>query len=86
MSEKENLLSKSISDKTVSINHQNKNYTTPRTYGVYEILATNDSKRFRFGNHPVRENELIREFENIKRIALFLERENAQALTSLLNR
>ena len=85
MSEKEKLLSKSISENTVRINPNNKNYTIPRTFGIYEILNTNNSKRYRFGNHPVRENELIEEFENVKRIGLFLEREDAKALAGFLN-
>jgi len=86
MTEKENLLSKSISEKTVQIDPNNKNYTIPRTYGVYEILNTTNTIRFRFGNHPVRESELIREFESVKRIKIFLEREDAKALADFLNK
>lgn len=67
MLEKENLLSESVSENSVCIDQQNKNYTISRSYGVYEILSTINTKRFRFGNHPVRENELVREFENVKR-------------------
>ena len=84
MSNKNNLLSKSISEDLVSLDSQNKNYTIPRTYGVYEISSIN-TKRFRFGNHPVREKELIREFKNVKRIALFLDRNDAKLLADNLN-
>ncbi len=69
MSEKERLLEKSITENSVSKDSSNKNYTSPRTYGVYEILKTNDSRTYRFGNHPVQENELIHEFDkNVKRV------------------
>ncbi|MDQ3634040.1 MAG: hypothetical protein M3405_05955 [Acidobacteriota bacterium] len=86
MSEKERLLEKSIPEKSVRSDSSNKNYTNPRTYGVYEILKTNYSKKYRFGNHPVRENELIRKFgNNVKGIGLFLDREDAKKLTSYLN-
>lgn len=85
MSEKERLLSKSISENSVRVDSNNKNYTNSRTFGVYEVTATNNSKRFRFGNHPVRESELIREFGNVKRHGLFLHREDAKALSYYLN-
>lgn len=85
MKEKEKLLSKSVSEKSIQIDPENKNYTIPRTYGVYEILSTTNTKRYRFGNHPIRENELIREFESIKQICIFLEREDAKVLADLLN-
>ena len=85
MSEKERLLFKSISENSVLIDSNNKNYTNPRTFGVFEVTATNNSKRFRFGNHPVRENELIREFGSVKKHGLFLHREDAKALSDYLN-
>lgn len=86
MTEKEKLLSKSISEKAVQTDPKNNNYTIPRTFGVYEILRTMNTKRFRFGNHPIREIELIREFEDIKRVGIFLDREDAKALANLLNK
>jgi hypothetical protein len=84
--EKEDLLSKSTSENLIRIDSKNKNYTIPRSFGVYEIQSVINTKRFRFGNHPVRENELIREFETIKRIGLFLDRADAKALTNFLNK
>lgn len=75
MSQREYLLSKSISENSISIDTENKNYTIPRSFGVYEIPLTTNGKRYRFGNHPVRENELIRELESVKRIGLFLNSE-----------
>lgn len=85
MSEKERWLSKSISEKSVQSDSNNKNYTSPRTFGVYEVLTTNNSRRFRFGNHPVRETELIREFDNVKTHGLFLNREDAKDFSNYLN-
>ena len=86
MSEKENLLSKSISENSIRIDPKNKNYTIPRSFGVYEISEVTSARRFRFGNHPVREIELIREFKNVKKIGLFLDRDDARNLAFHLNK
>ena len=85
MTEKQHLLSKAISERNISIDRKNKNYTVPRTFGVYEIDNSVNTKKFRFGNHPVRENELIREFGSVKRCGLFLVRADAKALADYLN-
>jgi hypothetical protein len=61
-------------------------YTNPRTYGVYRVTeSAPGSRRFRFGNHPVREWELSREFGNISCVVLFAERTHAKELTAILN-
>ena len=63
-------------------------YTVPRSWGVYEIEPAHDdraTRRFRFGNHPVRQRELEAEFGPISRIALFLERVVAEDLSRHLN-
>lgn len=86
MSEKEKLLSKSISENSIQPDHNDKKYTVPRSFGVYEIQTTTNAKRVRFGNHPVRENELIRDFKTVKRIGLFLDRSDAKALADFLNK
>lgn len=85
MQDKQSLLAKSVLEKALRTDEKNRNYTVPRSYGVYEISVATNSKRFRFGNHPVREVELNREFGNIKRIGLFLERADAKTLAILLN-
>lgn len=85
-SKQEYLLSKLISETSIRIDPLDKNYTMPRSYGVYEIISVTSAKRYRFGNHPVREIELIREFENVKRVGLFLERKDAKALADCLNK
>lgn len=85
MTEKEHLLSKAIPEQAVESDTKNKNYTNPRTFGVYEIDISTAAKKFRYGNHPVRENELMREFGKVKRYSLFLRRDDAKALSDYLN-
>jgi hypothetical protein len=63
-------------------------YTNPRTWGVYEIEPPGNgrsTRRFRIGNHPVRQQELEREFGQATPIALFQMRALAVALERLLN-
>ena len=57
------------------------NLTILRSFGVYRILRSfGASRRYRFGNHPVRRHELDREFSATKIEALFFERQVAQEL------
>lgn len=84
MYEIDELLRKSKDPKTLK---PDGNYTVPRSYGVYKIKASgNVGRRFRFGNHPVRMNEIEREYGVCSVEALFADREDAKALTALLNR
>ena len=79
---KKELMALSIGPSAVSVEG---NYTNPRTYGVYRIHRTvRGSRQFRFGNHPVRELELIRD-GNVSLVALFTDRSHAKELTFLLN-
>ncbi len=57
-------------------------YTSPRTWGVYEVAS---GRRFRFGNHPVRQIELKRDLGSVRLILLFSERAPAKALAADLN-
>ena len=60
--------------------------TVPRSFGVYRILArTGTSRRYRFGNHPVRRLELNREFGATTLEALFTDRRIAEELAKLFN-
>ncbi len=60
--------------------------TIPRSYGVYDIGPERKAaKRYRFGNHPIRQNELLNEFGHCELLNLFLRREQALKLASLLN-
>ncbi|MGY1521525.1 hypothetical protein [Luteimonas sp. A482] len=59
--------------------------TTPRSYGVYEVPAATAARRFRFGNHPVRMQELERELGSCRLMYLFRQREDAAAIAAALN-
>jgi hypothetical protein len=62
-------------------------YTSPHTWGVYRISpsAPSSTKRFRSGNHPVREQELRREFGNVECLALFTSAAQARELADIYN-
>jgi len=60
--------------------------TKPRSYGVYEVPSRADStRRFRFGNHPIRMRELQREFGRCSRRHLFCSRADAREVAKALN-
>lgn len=55
--------------------------TDPRSYGVYQLPYTSKSDaRFRFGNHPVRMQELDHEFGSCTLTFLFLSRDDAETV------
>jgi hypothetical protein len=62
-------------------------YTNPKSWGVYEIMPCERivNKRFRIGNHPVRKQELEREFPSVQIIAHFMSRTLAEKLSAALN-
>lgn len=61
--------------------------TNPPSFGVYAIENDADgSIRYRFGNHPVRMHELEDKFGSAELEYLFLNREDAAAMTAVLNR
>lgn len=61
--------------------------TMPRSFGVYRVSGARRSGRlFRFGNHPVRQRELIAEYGGANLEALFAKRHLAEELAGLLNR
>ena len=73
--------------KSPSIFRINGNYTIPRSYGVYRIERKgNVGRRYRFGNHPVRMNELVRDYGDCSLEALFLDRDDAKQLADELNK
>jgi hypothetical protein len=79
----ESLLNRAI----VRRDGHNPNYTVPRTFGVYEIHGRKRgaSRRFRFGNHPVRKIELEREFGRVSTLALFESRDDAKSYSDHCN-
>ncbi len=81
------LFSKSIVlDAIPPIHPDQPNYTSPRTYGVYEIVVRGlNTKRYRYGNHPIRQTELIREHGSVRCLALYFDRSLAKQLATALN-
>jgi hypothetical protein len=60
--------------------------TNPRSYGVYELpVSAGATRRYRLGNHPVRQLELDREFGGCKLVYLFLQRSDAVQMAASLN-
>lgn len=59
--------------------------TTPRSYGVYELPAAAATRRYRYGNHPVRMQELETEHGACRLLYIFLQREDAQAMATAFN-
>lgn len=62
-------------------------YTRPKSWGVYKVrppkLST--TKLYRIGNHPIRQQELHREFGGVSLVALFTSRALADELVRLYN-
>ena len=64
----------------------NPGWTSPRSYGVYKVRGVGKSgNRFRYGNHPVRHTELIREYGEVDLLELYLDRDLAREKARLLN-
>jgi len=60
--------------------------TIPKSFGVYRVTgARRDGRLYRFGNHPIRQHELINQYGGASLEALFTERKLAEDLASLLN-
>lgn len=60
--------------------------TLPRSFGVYEVpTSAKSTRRYRLGNHPVRQRELQQDFGRCAVLAVFLDRKDAVALAGELN-
>lgn len=60
--------------------------TRPPTFGVYLLPArAGATRRYRYGNHPVRMRELHAEFGDCSLVALFLQRVDAASLAEIEN-
>jgi hypothetical protein len=80
---KRDLLALSISPSKVSVVGT---LTVPRSFGVYRVTgARREGRLYRFGNHPIRQQELISQYGGASLEALFTERKLAEELASLLN-
>jgi hypothetical protein len=61
-------------------------FTSPKTWGVYEVECLLEGKRFRFGNHPVRQRELSRQYGEARPVGKLYEvRIHAKEAADLLN-
>jgi hypothetical protein len=59
--------------------------TVPRSFGVYRIPSSAAStRRYRYGNHPIRLQELEREFGSCRLEHLFAHREEAKKVALAL--
>jgi len=68
-----------------SVRPDGRRYTTPRSWGVYRLPSdVGATRRWRFGNHPVRQGELEREFGSCRLEYLFLARADAAAVAAAL--
>lgn len=77
------LLSRAVEPHTLRADGR---YTLPRSFGVYEIAKPPAGvARYHLGNHPVRQRELAREHGDATLVALYLERDDAEYLTRVLN-
>ena len=74
---------RAFSSNSVTVNG---NLTQPRSYGVYQLPRSSEgTSTFRFGNHPIRQIELEREYGSCRLIILFLDRQDAVELAARLN-
>ena len=61
-------------------------YTIPRSYGVYQLpYGSSSPTRFHYGNHPVRNQELERDFGSCTLTFLFESKDDAEAVAAVLN-
>ena len=61
--------------------------TNPPSFGVYLVVdADTVAERYRFGSHPVRQQELEDSYGGCDLEYLFLSRSDAAALTAALNK
>jgi hypothetical protein len=56
----------------------NPNWTMPKSWGVWQLPEGASGRRYRMGNNPIRETELINEFGSIQLIALYTSRDAAK--------
>jgi hypothetical protein len=79
--ERQALLKRSVQQRHVILDGR---LTSPRTWGTYD-LGSSGSRRFRYGNHPIRMTELLREHGKCSLVALFHTQQDANRLAALLN-
>jgi hypothetical protein len=82
--QRDTLISRSISVSAVRVADK---YTVPPTYRVYKLRpGLGRGREFRYGNHPIRQHELVRDYGSAHLEALFESRYYAKAFARFLNR
>ena len=76
------LLTRSVPQHHISLDGR---LTNPRTWGAYDLGSSSGGRRFRYGNHPIRMTELLREHGKCSLVALFYTQQDANRLAVLLN-
>ncbi len=76
------LLAKSIDPSLVKSDGR---YTRPKTWGVYQVESLSKGRGFCFGNHPVRQQELVRQYGEAQLVGLYEARIDAKEVAYLLN-
>jgi hypothetical protein len=80
------LIAKSLDPEKYPVDSQNPHWTSPKSWGTFVILdGKNPATRYRYGNYPIRLDELKAEFGSVRLLALFDNREDAKLLADLLN-
>lgn len=74
-----------IKEYGLRIDPDNLYLTIPRSYGVYELPENATGRRYRFGNHPIRQIELEKEFGDLDILYIYLSREEAKEHANELN-
>lgn len=84
MIDTEELIQRAIEPSSVRIEGT---LTSPPSFGVYLVIdPETGNQRYRFGSHPVRQQELEDDFGGCDLEYLFLSRSDAATLTSALNK
>lgn len=83
MKDLEELIQRAIDPSSVRVEGT---ITTPPSFGVYLLIdADTGAQRYRFGSHPVRQQELEDRFGGCDLEYLFLSHSDAAAVTAALN-
>ena len=77
--------SDSTSPAQVKPHPSNKNWTQPKTWGVWELPRGANGRKYRYGNYPIRGIELKNESSKVSLVALYLSRESAKDHAKELN-
>ena len=59
--------------------------TIPKIFGVWDVGFGSNGRRYRYGNNPVREKELIREYGHARLVGLYTKRAAARSMADSLN-